>query len=126
MTPAAGAGQRAEAGDDLVVAQGRPAAARCGTGARDRFDGLRVPRDCERIVLFGSESVPARLTLRGLILSIRVPGYFGGRVTIRVRLVGRIVARGAAPDRLRGLEDPAAAHRAARPARDTALLLPPR
>lgn len=94
-----GAGDRADGGpdSDLVVAEGRPAAASCGTGARDRFKGLRVPRDCDRVVLFFDESIPARPMLRGSILSIRVPGNFGGKVTLVVRVDGRVVARAPRP-----------------------------
>jgi len=91
-----GTGDRADGGpgDDLVVGQGRPVALRCGAGARDRFDGRTVPPDCERIVWFGFVSAPAQTTLRGGTLSIRAPGYFGGRVTVSVRINGRRVAEG--------------------------------
>jgi len=91
-----GSGDRADggSGDDLIVGQGRPAAARCGTGTRDRFDGRTLPRDCERIVWFGFVSAPAQTTLRRGTLSIRAPGHFGGRVTVSVRVDGRRVAAG--------------------------------
>ena len=83
------------AGNDLVTVAGRPGSARCGTGSRDRFDGFRLPRDCERIVWFGGvDSVPARTFLRGGRLSIRVPGNFGGRVTVTLSVDGRRVASG--------------------------------
>jgi len=81
-------------GNDLFVAAGRPASARCGSGGHDRFDGGQLPRDCERIMWFGVESTAARLTLRRSIVAIELPGHFGGRVTVQLRAAGRLVARG--------------------------------
>ncbi len=43
---------------------------------------------------FGFVSAPAQMTLRRGKLAIRLPGYFGGRVTVSVRVDGRRVAAG--------------------------------
>ena len=81
-------------GDDIVYAQGTGIAAACGNGRRDAFAGLTLPLDCERIMWFGSEPMSAKLRLRRGRLEIGLPGYFGGTVTVEVRVKGRLVARG--------------------------------
>ena len=87
-----GTGDRGDAGAgrDMVFAAGRPARLRCGSGERDRFDGLRVPRDCERVLVFGAD-MPTRVRLRGATLTVPVTG--AGPVRVVVTVDGRVVAR---------------------------------
>ncbi len=87
-------------GDDLLVAHGRPGALACGRGARDTIDtGVLVPRDCERVrVLAFDDTISTRLRLRRGGVYVRVPSFLGPeeptRVTLRLRVGGRIVGRG--------------------------------
>ncbi len=84
---------KAGAGSDLLVAGGRPAVTSCGTGNRDRFDGERVPRNCDRVVLFGSDSMPARLGLRRWVVTARVPHFLDDPITVVLRVGSRVLGR---------------------------------